>query len=181
MGSGFVKQLTLPAHQITVTTRPVFNLHVGDERSSLASKVASDAALLVEVDVGLQKLMREALRHSPPTPAELEFAISLIEDELMKVHKLVPVNAILETSDTCMWILVSAIKPDAQNEEQLSIEEVEQLFDLLAALPMGRPASIAGIPSDACFAAALLFLRELMHHLNFKSIRAFEPNGFSFK
>lgn len=101
----------------------------------------------------------------------------MIEDELMKAHKLLPVNAILETSEACMWNLVSALRSDVQDEAQIALEEAEQLFDLLAALSMGRPASRAGIPSDARFAAAPLFLREVMHHLNFIAIRAMKPRG----
>ena len=64
--------------QSNVTARPVFKLHVGHEQSSLASNGSSDAALLVEIALGLQTLLREVLRHAPPTPAELETAIALI-------------------------------------------------------------------------------------------------------
>lgn len=35
---------------------------------------------------------------------------------------------------------------------------------------MGPPAGMAGIPTDAGFAATLLILREFMHHLDFTSI-----------
>ena len=53
----------------------------------------------------------------------------------------------------------------------LSLDQVERLFDLLAALSMGRPAASAGIPADPAFATTLLILRESMHHLKFDSIR----------
>lgn len=155
--------------------RLVAVLHVGDEMSSLIVSGSSDSELTFNFPIGLQKLVREILKHSPPTPAELELAIAVIEDEVMKIHKSLPAYASLETTEACMWDLVSAIRPNEQNRCQVSIEEVEQLFDLLAALSMGRPASIAGIPGDANFAAALLMLRELMHHLNFKFIDVFKP------
>jgi exopolyphosphatase/pppGpp-phosphohydrolase len=161
----------------TKVDRFVVTLHVGDEKFSLVSGGSQDDTWLIEVPVGLQKLVREVLRHSPPTPIELESAISLIEDELMKVHRLLPTNASLETMDACMWDVVSLINPTAQNERLVTLEEVEQLFDLLAALSSGRTASIAGIPSDAYFAAALLLLREMMHHLNFKSVQMRKPWG----
>jgi hypothetical protein len=51
------------------------------------------------------------------------------------------------------------------------VEAVERLFDLLAALSLGRPASSAGIPADGVFAARLLILRELMHHLGFAALQ----------
>jgi exopolyphosphatase/pppGpp-phosphohydrolase len=150
-------------------------LHVGEEEFSLVSVGSHDDTQRIEVPVGLQTLVREILRHSPPTPFEIESAIALIEDELMKVHRLLPANASLETKDACMWNMVSLINPTAQNERLVTLEEVEQLFDLLAALSAGRPASMAGIPSDAYFAAALLLLREMMHHLNFKTVQVLKP------
>ena len=52
-----------------------------------------------------------------------------------------------------------------------SVEAVERLFDLLAALVQGRPSSSAGIPTDNGLAATLLILREFMHHLQFATIR----------
>lgn len=51
------------------------------------------------------------------------------------------------------------------------MEAVERLFDLLASLSLGRPASSAGIPDTPAFAARLLILREFMHHLGFAEIR----------
>jgi hypothetical protein len=155
--------------------REVVTLQVGEETSSLISGGPPYAISRVEVAVGLQKLVREILLHSPPTPAELETAIAVIEDEVMTAGRSLPTGAILETRDASLWGLVSLIDPKAQNESLVSLDEVEQLFDLLAALAMGRPATIAGIPIDPYFAAALILLREMMHHLNFKNIRMLKP------
>lgn len=150
-------------------------LHVGDERSSLDfSGPSSPAPMVYYFALGLQQLVREVLKHAPPTPGELESAIAVIEDEVMKAHKVVPANASLVTTDAWMWELVQALGPQGHDGIVVSIDEVEQLFDLLAALSMGRPASIAGIPGDARFAAALLMVRELMHHLHFPCIQVFK-------
>jgi hypothetical protein len=89
----------------------------------------------------------------------------------MKVQASLPVHASLKTTDARLWDLLSQKNPSEQNEKLVALGELERLFDLLAALSMGRPAASAGIPSDACFAAALLLLREMMHHLNFSSIQ----------
>ena len=53
----------------------------------------------------------------------------------------------------------------------MPVDTVERLFDLLAALSQGRPASSAGIPDSPEFAARLLVLREFMHHLGFAEVR----------
>lgn len=153
----------------------VATLHLGDDASSLAYADPSGATRVLPLAFGLRQLVREVLKHTPPTPGELEQAIAVIEDEVMKVHKLLPAHAALRTTEACLWDVALVINPDAQAGLELSIDAVEQVFDLLAALSMGRPASMAGIPSDARFAAALLILRELMHHLHFRSIRISRP------
>ena len=52
----------------------------------------------------------------------------------------------------------------------LSIERVEETFDRLAAVSLGRPAAHEGLPDSVAFAATLLILREFMHHMNFASL-----------
>lgn len=153
----------------------VATLQVGNEQSSLALSATSDADRLLSMPVGVQQLVRQVLKHSPPTPGELEAAIAAIENAVMPLHALVPANAALRSADACVWDLALAVNPAAQVGMDLSIDAVEQLFDLLVALALGRPASIAGIPSNARFAAALLMVRELMHHLHFNSLRVVGP------
>lgn len=53
---------------------------------------------------------------------------------------------------------------------ELSIDALERTFDRLTSVALGRPASQEGLPDDKPFAATLLILRELMHHLQFASI-----------
>ena len=47
---------------------------------------------------------------------------------------------------------------------------MEQTFERLIALALGRPALREGIPTSAEFAATLLIMREFMHHMQFASI-----------
>jgi len=47
---------------------------------------------------------------------------------------------------------------------------MEQLFSRLAAIVSGRPASTDVLPTDNKFAATLLVLREVMHHLGFMDV-----------
>lgn len=145
-------------------------LEIGDEFSYVTSCGALDIKRTRNLKVGLKQLVRDVLKHSPPTPLELETAIALIEDEVMKLHKSLPLNSQLVSADQCIANLALAIDSNRRSGQNISIEEVEHLFDLLASFSMGRPAAIAGIPEDSCFYATLLILREFMHHLNFKSI-----------
>lgn len=146
-------------------------LQIGAQSTSIRYPDTKGLQRTADFQLGYEQLATEVLRHAPPTPAELERAIALIEDELMKLHRLIPETAALVTTDTHIADLVRMIHPEIQSSIMASIEEVEQLFDLLAALSLGRPATSAGVPSDVRFAAILLILREVMHHLRFRSIQ----------
>lgn len=47
---------------------------------------------------------------------------------------------------------------------------MEQTFERLAAVAEGRPVGQEGLPESTEFAAALLILREFMHHLGFSAV-----------
>ena len=51
-----------------------------------------------------------------------------------------------------------------------SRENIERLFGQLAAMVEGDPLASAQLPRDRRFAAALLILREWMHHLDAGSV-----------
>ena len=53
----------------------------------------------------------------------------------------------------------------------LHIGNMESVFNRLAAIITGRPASMDTLPKDSAFAASLLIVREFMHHLGFTSIQ----------
>ena len=57
----------------------------------------------------------------------------------------------------------------------LAIDEVETLFNRLVAVSEGRPASQEALPTDARFFAAMLILREFMHHLHFARVTLQPP------
>jgi len=54
--------------------------------------------------------------------------------------------------------------------QTLSTDAVESLFNRLVSLSEGRPVSQDALPSDVRFCAALLLLRECMHHLHFHQV-----------
>ena len=83
----------------------------------------------------------------------LEDAIATVEDEIARVRP--GTHEILETSDARIRALAGGLDP-------LTIEAVEQDFQRLAA---------SGVPADREAAAALVSVREEMHHLGVKRIR----------
>ena len=50
------------------------------------------------------------------------------------------------------------------------LETVEQWFQRLASASLGQPRALDGLPLGAEAAAALLVLREFMHHLGYRSV-----------
>ena len=120
----------------------------------------------ITLEIGPQGLVDAVLRHDPPTPAELECAIDLIEDALTGLHLESAAGDRLVTAD---WILQSLPGLGVQGGS-LTRDAVELLFQRLASRALGAPVPAAELPHGREIAAALVILRECMHHLGFGSI-----------
>jgi hypothetical protein len=151
-------------------TTPTANLHIGNEQTTLRFGAAEGATTLT-LAVGAQATARAHFRHSPPNALEMENAIAAVEDVVMPALRQLPAGLVLCTNDAAVQTIARlAGVPDGSRME-LSIEGLEDCFNALAAWVQGRPASQGRLPQDNAFAATLLILRELMHHLGFTSIR----------
>lgn len=152
-------------HCTNMIEKSVTQFHIGQEQIIVSQSGAQSIALAIG-----SRIIAQHFRHIPPTEAEMENAIMLVEDELSRIRHAVKHGATLVTTDTCIRdIAVIAGIPD-QPHINLSRELVEQTFNRLAAIVQGRPASLDAIPIHATFCASLLILRECMHHLDFASI-----------
>lgn len=145
-------------------------LHIGEEETAVATGVGAEPDAVLVLAIGSRKTAADFFRHTPPTPGELETAIMVVEDEVTRARSMAAGHPTLLTTDTALRELAQIAGIPDGPELILSLEAVEGLFDLLAALSQGRPASSAGIPADPAFAATLLILREFMHHLKFTAI-----------
>jgi exopolyphosphatase/pppGpp-phosphohydrolase len=99
-----------------------------------------------------------------PLPRELERAIDLLEDELARVPRPLHGPATLASGDARLlgWAGGAAL---------LSREEIEALFQRLSSAALGDPSALRGLPRDRDAAAALLVVRELLHHLGYAELR----------
>ncbi|MDP4238477.1 MAG: hypothetical protein Q8904_03280 [Bacteroidota bacterium] len=150
-------------------------LHVDDEYSFIAHGTDSTGLNSLWVfDIGSEKTARDFFIHNPPTPAEVENAIQVVEDEVMPLHKLITTGSSLYTLDAGIRE-TAQLTVFAEHEQKIILEraDMEQLFNRLAAIITGRPASQDIIPTTNSFAATLLVLREVMHHLGFLDIGIF--------
>lgn len=115
--------------------------------------------------------MRHILRHlqsEPATAVELEAAIAAIEDELMPAIPSLPAHRCLVTSEPVVH-QIAGLASDT-DDSRLEVTEVERLFNRLVDVAYGTPAKLLGVPENREFAAALLYVRELMHHAGFPFI-----------
>ncbi|MEN3112643.1 hypothetical protein ACFONG_18390 [Uliginosibacterium paludis] len=137
-------------------------LSLGDETLELTADGRSFA-----LAAGARLIAQRHFHHSPPTPVELENAIQDVEDALTPAWKHVRAYA-LETTDRWPGALAAFA---GQSGPEIDRETVEACFNRLAALSEGRPLAQDPLPEDPLFAARLLVLRELMHHLDFTVLR----------
>ncbi|MCM2296460.1 hypothetical protein [Rhodoferax sp.] len=156
-----------PAAPRSDTVQPV--LHIGAHQTVFWAGSGA-AAQTLSLAMGFSRTATECFGHSPPSAGELEAAIMVVEDELSRV----PVIAAPQATVRAPAAVIEALGRSAGLADGaasvLSLNQVERLFNLLAALSMGRPAASAGIPADLQFAATLLILRESMHHLKFDAV-----------
>ena len=107
--------------------------------------------------MGWRKISRDYFKSDPPSPLDLENAISAIEDEIARTRAAVASGSAVITTEEVIRDIALASGMPAAAEMVLALEAVEHAFARLA----GR----AGLAGNAKSAAALLVLRELMHHL----------------
>lgn len=129
-----------------------------------------DATYATEVlDAGSLQTVLARLGHVPPTPNELETAIEVIEDGLMPALRSLPKHSLLTTAGIEFREIAEAAGISS-NKPGLDTATVEMLFNRLAEVAYGAPAAHVGIPTSSAFVAALLVLREVMHHGGFESV-----------
>ncbi len=150
---------------------PVVLLHIGEDRTCVASGTGIESHQVLMLEMGACRTSIDFFKHNPPSPLELENAIMVVEDEVTRARGAALGRATLYSTDKLVGDMVRMVGcPDAL-VSTLTIEQVERLFNQLAARSEGRPASHADVPDDPGFAATLLILREFMHHLNFDRIK----------
>lgn len=138
-------------------------LHLDDHRTTLID----GASPPVTLDVGIRTLAEKVFRRDPPAPAELERAIDVVEDALMAAGLRHAPRGELSTADPLLHAMLDLHEDGAQRTR----DEVEARFSRLAADAQGRRSGPTGLPPGREGAAALLILRECMHHLGFDRIQ----------
>jgi exopolyphosphatase/pppGpp-phosphohydrolase len=145
-------------------------LQIGEETTTIVCGKTDSPKAFIALNIGAQRTALAFFKHNPPTPSEMEEAIMTVEDEVARAQATIPEGSSLFTNDAaiCEIAMFAGLAP--QPVMHFGLTEVETTFDRLVSIVHGRPASAEGLPTNHGFAATLLILRELMHHLKFSSI-----------
>ena len=165
------------AHALAAPGQCITALHLGPVHCVLATgQEPTQPSALLTLALGQQKTARAFFRSDVPTPLELETAIASVEDEVYAAHvrhrQWVPEGALaqLYSADPALHEIATLAGMGSGPARVLPLEAMERLFNRLAAVAQGRPAAHEGLPASPAFAASLLVLRELMHHMPFSEI-----------
>ena len=148
---------------MTLEKRDTILLSLGETRSRVQISGADGVSQTFSLALGLDALTPGPFRRDPPTPLELEQAIMVVEDVLMPLADRIPPHPVLhlQSPEPLTEVLGNRVQ---------SRENIERLFGQLAAMVEGDPLASAQLPRERRVAAALLILREWMHHLDAGSV-----------
>jgi hypothetical protein len=145
-------------------------LQLGTETSTVLCVENGQVVLQQELQLGIASLARQWMRHTPPTPLDIEPAIEATEDLVMPLAaKLVRTEQLqLSGSGAALILLGVGAAPDAAL--QWNLDEVEDLFNRIAMVSQGRPIGHEALPTVPEFCAAMVIVRECLHHLRFGTV-----------
>ncbi|MCY1719009.1 hypothetical protein OU798_01560 [Prolixibacteraceae bacterium Z1-6] len=125
----------------------------------------------ITLKTGAQHIAESFFKQNLPAEAETEYAINFIEDELMSHKKLMNDNEKLVCADKS---LMAIFERNGLKQGIVSREAVEYLFTQYAYVVLGASGFVQNVDVNRYDFAALLVLREIMHHLNFDEIEVID-------
>lgn len=137
---------------------PATRLRIGATQTVLSRGGAGGASTSLALELGTASI-GALWRHDQPSAHDIEHAIDVIEESLLRVPPTWRPIGTLVTSDDAIgeWALAAGAA--------LTLPAVEALFQRLASAALGDPTAARGLPAGRDAAAALIILREVMHHL----------------
>lgn len=158
-------------------------LDIGNQRSRLVIGEGENnhpQPVVHHMLLGMDLLAKRTFKRHMPNEAQLEQGIMLVEDAVMPVARLVPVSNVFVTRDPCLLEVarhalgiedLQAAWHTSGRLPVLSHEAIEAQFDALARQAAHPHVPLADLPQSPRWAAALLILREVLHHWHLGAIR----------
>jgi exopolyphosphatase/pppGpp-phosphohydrolase len=145
-------------------------LELGAETSTLVCIEDGLTVMQQSLSLGTASLARQWMRHTPPTPLDMEHAIEQTEDVVMPLAaKLVRTDPLLLRGSGALLIL-QAVNANPDEVLHWNLDEVEELFNRIAMVSQGRPRGQEALPAAPEFYAAMVIVRECLHHLRFGDV-----------
>ena len=163
-------------------------LDLGEHRSRLLISEGEGGhpqPVFHHMDVGIDLLATRTFKQQIPTEAQLEHGIMLVEDAAMPMARLIPPSNVFVTRDPYLLEVgqqalgvrdVATAWKASGRLPMLSREAVEGQFDMLARQAAHPHLPLGDLPQSPRWAAALLFLREILHHWQLGAVRLL-PGG----
>lgn len=163
-------------------------LDLGEHRSRLLISEGEGGhpqPVFHHMDVGIDLIATRTFKQHMPTEAQLEHGIMLVEDAAMPMARLIPPSNVFVTRDPYLLEVgqralgvrdVATAWKASGRLPMLSREAVEGQFDMLARQAAHPHLPLGDLPQSPRWAAALLFLREILHHWQLGAVRLL-PGG----
>ena len=145
-------------------------LQLGTETSTVLCVEDGQVVLQQELPLGTASLARQWMRHTPPTPLDIEHAIEVTEDVLMPLAAKLARTEQLQLSGSGAALILQGVRAAPDVALHWSLDEVEDLFNRIAMVSQGRPIGHEALPTAPEFYAAMVIVRECMHHLRFTGV-----------
>ena len=145
-------------------------LQLGAETSTVLCVEDGHVVLQQELPLGTASLARQWMRHTPPTPLDIEHAIEVTEDVLMPLAAKLARSEQLQLSGSGAALILQGVGAATDAVLNWSLEEVEGLFNRIAMVSQGRPIGQEALPTAPEFYAAMVIVRECLHHLRFSEV-----------
>ncbi len=157
-------------------TVPNINVSIDSEQTTfyIFNNTGTDSGISHKVNIGYHNIADKYFKNFPPTYDDVDYAINHTEEIIVPLHHTIDGNTTLYSSDFFLKTIIDlAFNTYTDENELLTLPtvELENVFNRLSNIIKGLPASQDVIPEDTSFAAYLLILREILHHLNFKEIK----------
>lgn len=140
------------------------NLSISDNITTLDESI--------KLDIGQQSIAKRYFKRELPTPYEIEMAIIEIEDAIESIQsywsnlvKNFEVDVTASKNQFADLIELARVE-----EDTLTTQQLEQVFNRLADIVSGSPKQQNEFPNTAEFISSTLILRELMHHLSINDL-----------
>lgn len=147
-------------------------LQIQGESSKVCIEDGNHQWTVVDLLLGIDSLAATIFRHSPPKPFEIEEAIEFTENIVMPLVKQFTGGDLLQLQGLGATLMAVVLNYSHEHQSQAhNIDEIECIFNRLAAISEGRPVGQDSLPTDSRFFATVVIVREFMHHLNFRNIQ----------